>query len=507
MSITPGKPGRQSSATGVGGSGPASIEHLHNGEENSYPNYVSCFHKGLPHDEFGEVDRQAYRRLLRALASGDPEDFERIPLDAAGGRKLVNPQSGMAANADGIDSTLLTLRPAPRLDSAENSAEMAELYWMALARDVPFDRFGEDPTIGAAAAELSGMSDFRGPQIGAAVTPASIFRGDTPGDLVGPYVSQFLFRDVQFGTHRYRQRQDTVQAGRDYVTTYDTWLRIQRGLVRGLAAADRDRANPRYIRTPRDLTHYVHFDADASPFQPFLNAGLILLEQGAPLDANLPYQWSATQDGFGTFGMPHLFDVVTEVATRALRAVWFQKWFVHRRIRPEAVSGRVHNHLTGRRRYDFLDRELLESEAVRRVFARNQSYLLPQAYPEGSPLHPSYGAGHATAAGACVTVLKAWFDETAIMPNPVQPNQDGTELVPYLGSDAGRITVGGELDKLAANIASGRNMAGVHYRSDFSESVRLGETLAIEIMRRQKPWFNENHSLTLTRFDGQSITI
>lgn len=34
------------------------------------------------------------------------------------------------------------------------------------------------------------------------------------------------------------------------------------------------------------------------------------------------------------------------------------------------------------------------------------SYLLPQAYPEGAPTHPAYGAGHAAGSGACATILK-----------------------------------------------------------------------------------------------------
>jgi hypothetical protein len=29
-------------------------------------------------------------------------------------------------------------------------------------------------------------------------------------------------------------------------------------------------------------------------------------------------------------GSPHILSWVTEVATRALKAVWYQKWFVHR---------------------------------------------------------------------------------------------------------------------------------------------------------------------------------
>ena len=36
----------------------------------------------------------------------------------------------------------------------------------------------------------------------------------------------------------------------------------------------------------------------------------------------------------------------------------------------------------------------------------------------------------------------------------------------------------GELNKLAANISIGRNMAGVHYFSDYYDSLRMGEEIA-----------------------------
>ena len=130
-----------------------------------------------------------------------------------------------------------------------------------------------------------------------------------------------------------------------------------------------------------------------------------------------------------------------------------------------------------------------------------------QAFPEGSPTHPAYGAGHATAAGACVTVLKAWFDESYVISNPVVPDDDGTRLVPYRGPDADRLTVGGELNKVAANISIGRNLAGVHWRTDYVESVRLGEEIAITILREVKSSTREQASFTLSRFDGTTITI
>ncbi|CAN5834761.1 hypothetical protein BH18ACT11_BH18ACT11_02990 [soil metagenome] len=205
------------------------------------------------------------------------------------------------------------------------------------------------------------------------------------------------------------------------------------------------------------------------------------------------------------FGGPHLLSLLTEVATRALKAVWFQKWFAHRRLRPEAFGGRIHNHKTGAKNYP-IDPEILNSSVLDDVFDKYGTYLLPQAFPEGSPTHPAYGAGHATVAGACVTILKAWFKEDEPIPDdPVVPNAHGTSLEPVPG--AGPLTVGGELNKLAANIAIGCNMAGVHWPTDYTESLRLGEAVAIGILEEQAKTYNEAMSFTITKFDGTLTTI
>ncbi|WP_432043355.1 hypothetical protein [Streptomyces cadmiisoli] len=105
------------------------------------------------------------------------------------------------------------------------------------------------------------------------------------------------------------------------------------------------------------------------------------------------------QIGFGTYGGPHILPLVTEVATRALKAVWFQKWNVHRRLRPEEFGGRVHQQLRGQREYP-IDGEVLESVAVKRVFENCGSYLLPQAFPEASPTHPPRPCGGFQRSGA-----------------------------------------------------------------------------------------------------------
>jgi hypothetical protein len=320
---------------------------------------------------------------------------------------------------------------------------------------------------------------------------------------VGPWVSQFLWKPVTIGAVTFNQTLKTNVPGVDYMTAYTDWLSIQNGNVPS-APLQYD-PTLRYVRSGRDIAQWVHVDV---LYQAYFQAALILMEMGAPLNPGNPYVNSRTQTGFGTWGQPHIATIVAEMATRALKGVWFQKWFVHRRLRPEAMAGLVHNTKTDAASYPLHSDVLTKSTAPAQVQARTGTYLMPIAYPEGSPLHPSYGAGHATVAGACVTALKAMFDETFVLPNPVMATSDGLSLVPYAGADAGQMTVGGELNKLAANIAIARNIAGIHYRSDYQESVTLGEEIAISVLNDQYGTYNEIQTgLTFTKFDGTKVTI
>jgi hypothetical protein len=59
------------------------------------------------------------------------------------------------------------------------------------------------------------------------------------------------------------------------------------------------------------------------------------------------------------------------------------------------------------------------------------------------------------------------------------PSSDGTTPNNYTGSDAGQITVNGDLHKVADNISFGHGIhAGIHWRSDTDTSIRLGEAVA-----------------------------
>lgn len=486
---------------------PQNLQHPNNQDELLYPNKLGNYSKGLPHNDDGTVVLSAYNALVQALNSGRPADFDAIPL--GGTRGLTNPQAGLAFDMQGPDAHALVQPPAPAFASREQAAEISENYWMALLRDVSYSQYSGNAIANAAAADLTLYgTDFKGPKSSGAVTTATLFRGVTPGDLAGPYLSQFFYQDCNFGANKIEQKITTTVPGVNYMTDFPTWLAVQRGIEQPSDVLD---PVPRYMRNGRDIGQWVHIDV---LFQAYFQAFLVLAGAGASFDDGNPYNNNPSQIGFGTFGGPHIATLLCEVSTRALKAVWYQKWFVHRRLRPEVMAERVHRTLFNGAGYPVHPEILNSFSDSNRLkgFMPAGNALLPMAFPEGSPTHPAYGAGHATVAGACVTILKAWFNETTrlvdIGLDPSQATDDGLSLVPYLGSDAGNLTVGGELNKIASNVALGRNTAGVHWRSDATESLKLGEAIAIGILRDQRSCYNEVfNGFSLTKFDGSTITV
>jgi membrane-associated phospholipid phosphatase len=475
--------------------------HPNNGDEALYePVYFSQFTKGMPHDNLGHVVPSAYQALIKATHTWVSTDFDAIPQAPGALRDFTNPQAGLAYVLQGADGHSFYQQPAPAFASAEQAGEMVENYWMAYLRDLPFHEYATDATAGAAAAELGSLSIFKGPS---PPTGANLFRGTAPGCDVGPYISQFLYMPCAFGANYVEQTLTPPLAGLDFMTNWTTYLAQQRAqAVEGSILYNTTR---RHIYTGRDLSHWVHVDV---LFQAYFHAMLILLDKGAPLKAGIPYQVAElNQMGFGTFGGPDVAAFATISATSALKSIWFQKWMVHRRLRPEVFAARVHSHLTSAYAYP-IHTDALSATIVGLVYARYGSYLLPQAFPEGSPLHPSYGAGHATVAGAAVTILKALFQEDWVLPNPVMPNpaDEGQTVIPL--SPPVALTVGGELNKLAANIGIGRNIAGVHWRSDATESFKLGEQVAIQILKDiQKTYHEPFGGFTFTNFDGVVVQV
>lgn len=470
--------------------------HAVNGDAERHDPAWVCYTKGLPHGDDGSGAEGACRQLWTAIDRRDAHALEDVPL--GGYAKLANPQAAYAFDAVGPDSQQLGIAPPPTFSSAEQAAELVELYWHALTRDVPFDRFDTDPSIARACAELSALRGYTGPREGGAVTPSTVFRGNTRGGRVGPYVSQFLWRDLPWTPIRVAQLNRIAAPGKDYMTDWASWLAIQNGAVPPVNDYE---ATPRYIRTQRDLGEYVHRDFT---YQAFLGACLMLFRMNAPLDGGFPYQYSISQSGFVTLGASDILHTVASVANIALKAAWFQKWAVHRRLRPEEYAARVHQQMIRRATFP-LHADILNARATAAIFSRHGSYLLPQAYPEGAPLHPAFPSGHAVIAGACATALKACFAESFPIPNPQVPSEDGVSLLAYRGP---ALTVGNEIDKLAENMSIGRNIAGIHWRSDAIDGLALGEAIGIAVLKELRMLSAETvGTFTITKFDGARIEI
>ena len=541
-------------------------DHLANPDEQRYSSahYPMSFTKGLDHDANGLVaNRGHFEAFRQAIDEGWIEPFTtRVPVptvppgekEPCPRRKWEAPTAGIVYDLQGPDAQAVTMDPAPALCSDELTYEMAEVYELALLRDVPFSSF--DETGGAGSADID----------------ASVaFRGSSPGVEVGPYLSQFMLIGndtmagtsvadgfIGYGAQSIDQRIPVATPKEDHMQLWNDWLEVQQGFdvnARGKGVNNKKcssgqnfQPQTRFICTPRDLATYVHFDA---LYQAYLNATLILLGMGTPFDPGFA-QLSGMRDvydpsegqpqnagGFALYGGPHILTLVTEVATRALKAVRFQKFNNHLRLRPEALAARMekasdideaHPSLCGA----FCKMRAQMSDTIAAVEAFNNnavgtaSALLPMAFAEGSPMHPTYGAGHATVAGACTTVVKAFFDTGTVLGRKKtdDPCSDGKigffknidQAVCFEASKPDKhhknklteksvccpLTLEGELNKLAANISIGRNMAGVHYYSDYYDSLRMGEEIAIGMLEEQAICYpTDPFVLSVPTFDGE----
>jgi hypothetical protein len=456
-----------------------------NGDETRVPGYAAMYAKGLPHDVFGFVLPAAYEHLVRALDDESGASLEQVPL--GGTLRLVSPQAAFAVGMDGLDPAQIEVPPPASFASDAMAFDAMHVYWAARLRDLPFDRYAGDALVARALAEV--------PDIGARPGDmTSAFRLPLPGVERGPYVSQFLLRPVPMGANALYQRVLSPAAGVDYGAHWDTWLALQNGQQPDVGP--REGSAARYIVTGRDLAAWSRHDY---PAQAGLHAALILEAVRAPVQASHPYVRSRNQSGYVTFGLAQVTDLAARVALHALRAAWLHKWVVHRRLRPEAFGGRVEAAVSGSQVVVLPHQRFLQSQALAESRRAHGTALLPLAFPEGAPLHPSYPAAHAAAVGASVTVLKACYAEAWVLPGSVRASADGRSLE----RDETPLTIGGELNKLASNVAMGRVFAGVQWPEDALAGLRLGEDVALGLLRELRAtWREDAGAFTVTRFNG-----
>lgn len=470
-------------------------------------NVAGLYGKAMSHDNTtGLPIALNVKDLVFALESGDQKDFDN--LNQSGTRKHANPQASLSIELMGGDPEGLSMPKSPKVDSREAAAEMIEVYEKNILRDIPFNEINGNQAnsdLDRAIASLNSFGeDFTGPKENGLVTRKTLFRGNAPGELVGPYVSQFMLLDVQLGNHTIVQKGPTKTGV--YGITESDWLSIQEGNIPTPQTID---SNIKYIYNPRQLGSFVHIDF---VYQAFLYAAAIMASNGMSTQDAFPSQ--AKEGAFVTNGgIAEISSVVGDISRHALKASWVQKWRRNLKLRPEAMAGRVVKEQDGALSAGTVHADLftLGANTLNAVKAFNlaqggdQKAWLPIQYAEGSPTHPSYPAGHAVIAGACATVLKIYFKEqdwsnTGLS---VFESVDGSTLSQYAEGDEGMMTLHGELNKLASNMSIGRNMAGVHYRSDGDQGMILGEKVAIEYFKDVKSTYNEDvGTISFVGFDG-----
>lgn len=488
-----------------------------NGDAALFTDFSANFSKGLAHDALGIPNAASCLSLKNALTTGNFADFENIIVGTPGGgpnARLNGPQGALAFDLEGIDSHACVIPPAPSVTSAQTAAEAVEHYWGSLLADVPFTEYANNALVAQAVSDMNKLSFVKSSannQIPRPVTPQNLFRGQVfngDGNVQGPYISQFMVQPTFLGAQPISQQYQTfLPAGggiTDFMTSVSEYQAIQNGGDSGRQLV----FDPtfRFIRNGRDLAAYTHVDV---LYQAYFVAFLCLAGMGCPANPTNPYNSSRTQKAFGTLGGPDAAGTLTEVATRALKASWFHKWIKDLRMRPEEYCALVHAKLTNAnpapQAAQALHKDVTKSSVLPIIFSTYGSYLLPQAFPEGSPTHPCYPTGHGTVGGACITILKFFFDGNFVIPNPVMPASNGLSLVPYTGAP---LTVNGELSKLAFNISFGHGIhAGIHFRSSTYWSILLGEQVALSILRDRARSYNEPFTINITKFDGTTATI
>jgi hypothetical protein len=556
----------------IGRHGTPNIKGHQTPDELVLPAFAGQFTKTLEHDPntglLTSTGQTSYRTLLQALNTGKQSIFNAIVRAPQAKQKLVDPQNGFTFSFEGSDSSLFTIAQPPNLSSAWAVADMVEVYLQALCRDVTFSDYGTGLNTDAdghggslttsAAQVLQDLPAYKGPRTGSNMVDGSVlFRGSSAGDQVGPYLSQFLLmstytsfpvssvpvvigstgiNNLNLPPYEIKQFVPIAQK-REFGVSWADFIALQNGLVpKKYTLNDFDQSKLRYIINGRDVATYVHSD---SPYQEYYNVIGVLNNAGFPLSEVLPYQnGTITNEApFGSMGVPNAYGLIGGACLEALKTAWAQKWRLYRRIRPEAMAGLIHQakvmgtntlnlHSSLFDLHNGIDvlsliRERNEQQALRSIDPEQllspdqaATYLLGQVYPEGCPSHPSYPAAHAVIAGACVTVIKAIFEDTTplasngFVPVKVDPT-NSMSLVPLVNEGEQSMTVGSELDKLASNIALGRDFAGVHYRSDGEEGILLGEAVAIRYLQDQACMYTEETftGFALTKRDGTRIHI
>lgn len=391
--------------------------------------YIRIYSKGLEHDNEGIVNIEQINILLYALNTHNIEELGRL------NSKLLNPSAAWSTNLIGPCNNSYRYSKIPNYDS-----DIIQLYAMSLVRDVPFTEYQS----------MSDLYEYFN------TTPDNIFRVPIKAATSGCYLSKLL------QNKKYRLSNICT----NYLTNWEEVINIQSN------PNIKYKLNTTYktINTGRDLAYLVY---NYDPIEFFSNIANDMI--GSPfnesinrlVDVEIPYI---------NFGKIDIQSTLYICGRNALSAAWYVKWNTLV-PRPEAYGIEIERVFRFQRNKYGVSPKILNNPLIKICRTVNKTALLSQVYQEGAPLCPAMVSGYATAAGACVTVLKFFFGQFD------------------------------ELDKLASNIAIARCWAGVNFQSNIISGLKRGETVALATLKELIHQYPIKLEVLIRKFNEKEVII
>jgi hypothetical protein len=436
--------------------------------------------------------------------------------------KLVDLYSLLDVNLFGIYKASYSLPEAPLPNSDKTCAEMIELYAMYLLRYINLSCLNPiyftsttlniQSTINQIINYLNqpNILNYLGaPLESGQITPNTLFRCDSSGDLIGPYVSQFLYFPVGYGqliTYQtfqlYQSNIDVpdfayVKYPKEFMNNTPDFLNVWNGNSSTENINSNFNINKQYISS---LGHAGMFIYNNQVWQIFHTTAVQLLNNPRSINGYgvpIGYQFGTRQGvKFVNLGPVDLFDLLSQANKLAIETTWVWKWN-QLRMRPEELAYQIdlkNKGITGA--MDFSS-NLLTNNIFIDVSNNNGNCLLPSLYPNGSPFNPSYPSGQACVASAMALILKAWFNCDSIFQNGYITPVNQFFVTGDLEFYNTNLKIEHEINKLASNCGMFGCFAGTQYRSDVLAGLQLGENIGIQIL---KNWVNTYDNDIIFRF-------
>ena len=497
----------------------------------SIPHYRGVYSKGFvghtgPNGIPVGPNPALYSKFIEAMRTRNQTLLNQV---YASSSKLVDAHCIFDVELEGKYKSSFVIPPAPSITSLTTTAEILEVYVMALLRnynfhildpecifydDIPMEaKTYLDTLIGYLNLPgIKGLLPYQHFDSNHNITKDTLFRGIARGDVIGPYVSQFFYYETAIGNLKLEQKYQCLDLSENIVPdisnsryyfgkTEQYFNEIWNGGLKSFSI----QTKTKYMTTILDLAMYINRDQIWEAI--FVTASLFL-SRGIPIGFHTKSR-SPVFSRFINLGPVDLYNLMIRATKLAMNATWVWKWS-QLRPRPEEMAYQIHLAKAHNDSTINFPEELLNNPILQEIATKNNGkYLMPLGYSQGSPFHPSYPGGHATIAGAMATIMKAWFNCDCLIP-AVVPDMTGNNLVMYKlknNNDIQYLRIEDELEKLVTNCSHSRNMAGIHYRSDTEVGISIGEQAAISVLEDEVNKYSDEIAFRFRKRSGEVVTI